>query len=291
MGAGETDMSIALDMCKNALKIGYRHIDTAAGYQNEEQVGIAIRESGIPRSEIFVTTKLWNAYHDHVREAFEESLAKLNVEYIDLYLMHWPQTQIGDRVLSVDEHPNFIDTWKDMEKLLETGKVKNIGVSNFSIKNLELLLPHCNVIPVTNQVQVHPCYPQFELQKYCESKGIIITAYSPFGQSNPLFFKDPDFIRVAEAHKANVGQVALSWTVQRGIAVAAKSANPERLKTNIQLIQLTPEEMDTINAIHKKPGMHRQLLNSPDGKPGTVFGWTYEQLGWPWGPDGFTIIE
>ncbi|PSS06486.1 hypothetical protein PHLCEN_2v3715 [Hermanssonia centrifuga] len=204
----------------------------------------------------------------------------MDCEYIDLYLMHWPQAQIGDRVLKEDEHPTFVDTWKDMEKLLETGKVKSIGVSNFSIKTLEILLPHCSVIPATNQVQLHPCLPQFELKEYCESKGILLTAYSPFGQNNQLFFKDADIIRIAESHNASVAQVAVAWAVQRGTIVIPKSANVDRMKANITLIQLTSEEMDAINNIHKKPGMHRSLLTEYFAADHTIFGWSLEQLGW-----------
>ncbi|THG95126.1 hypothetical protein EW026_g6467 [Hermanssonia centrifuga] len=173
-----------------------------------------------------------------------------------------------------------------MEKLLDTGKVKSIGVSNFSIKTLEVLLPQCTIIPATNQVELHPCLPQFGLKEYCDSKGILLTAYSPFGQGNPLFFKDPDFIAVAENHKATVAQVAVSWAVQRGTVPIPKSANVERMKANITLIKLKPEEMQTINDIHKKPGMHRSLL-AYHASDGTFFDWTYEQLGWPMSVGGF----
>ncbi|KAJ3519626.1 hypothetical protein NM688_g9274 [Phlebia brevispora] len=158
----------------------FRSSFVAPGYGNEEEVGKAIRESGVPRNEIFLTTKLWNANHHRVRDAFEASLAALNCGYIDLYLMHFPQAEVDGRVLDATEYPTVIDTWKQMEKLLETGKVKSIGVSNLSIKHLETLLPHCKVIPVTNQVQLHPCLPDAALKEYCEAKGILLTAYSPF---------------------------------------------------------------------------------------------------------------
>ncbi|KAI0084599.1 Aldo/keto reductase [Irpex rosettiformis] len=274
-------------MCKNAIKNGYRHIDTACGYNNEQLVGKAIRESGIPRSEIFLTTKLWSADHGRVREAFEESLAKLNVGYIDLYLMHWPQALIGDETaISPEDSPTFVETWKEMEKLLDTGKVKSIGVSNFSIKNLEVLLPHAKVVPATNQVEVHPFLPSFELQKYCEEKGILISAYSPLGMGKPVFFSDPDYAKIVEAHKANPAQIVISWLVQRGIATICKSANVERQKTNITLVNLTPEEVNTINAVHKKPGQHRTLVYPVIAPEGILFGWSYEQLGWPFDKAG-----
>ncbi|KAG8952561.1 hypothetical protein FRC00_006702, partial [Tulasnella sp. 408] len=139
-------------MVKTAIGLGYRHLDTAAGYRNEESVGKAIRESGAPRSEFFVTTKLWNGDHGRVAGAFEESLARLGLEYIDLYLMHWPQAQTADgRTLQPDESPTYVETWKVMEELLETGKVKSLGVSNFSVKTLEVLLDQATIVPAVNQ--------------------------------------------------------------------------------------------------------------------------------------------
>ncbi|KAI0084598.1 Aldo/keto reductase [Irpex rosettiformis] len=281
------------DMCKNAIKNGYRHLDTACGYNNEQLVGKAIRESGVPRSEIFLTTKLGNSDHGRVREAFEDSLAKLGVEYIDLYLMHWPQAIISasggfaGQALQPDESPTLVETWKEMEKLLDTGKVKSIGVSNFSIKTLETLLAHAKVVPVTNQIELHPLYPQFELQKYCQDKGILLTAYSPLGQGRPEFFQDSDYAKIVEAHKVNPAQIAISWLVQRGIIAIPKSANVERMKTNITLISLSPEELTTVSSIHKKTGQHRSLMTYGGSKPGEVFGWTYEQLGWNLKEGGF----
>ncbi|KAF7375875.1 aldo/keto reductase [Mycena sanguinolenta] len=185
------------DMCLAALQCGYRHFDTASGYANEEYVGRAIRDSGIPREEIYLTTKLGNVDHHRVKEAFEESLQKLDVAYVDLYLLHWPQGFINGKVLSPEEHPTFIETWKEMEKLLETGKVKSIGVSNFSIKTLEQLLPHCSIIPATNQVELHPCLPQTKLKAFCEDRGILLTAYSPLGRST-TFMEDTTIKDIAE---------------------------------------------------------------------------------------------
>ncbi|EKM48873.1 uncharacterized protein PHACADRAFT_202295 [Phanerochaete carnosa HHB-10118-sp] len=211
---------VAVEMCKNALKSGYRHIDTAAGYYNEELVGKAIREQ---------------CDGHRVREAFEDSLKALDIEYIDLYLMHWPVTHTADgsRARPFEEHPNFVDVWAEMEKLLDTGKVRAIGVSNFSIKNLEILLKHAKVAPANNQVEIHPYLPQHALQKYCDEKGILLSAYSPLGQGNPMFFSDPDFARIAESHDATPAQISISWLVQRGTPPIVKSANVERMKKNI----------------------------------------------------------
>ncbi|KZT04789.1 Aldo/keto reductase [Laetiporus sulphureus 93-53] len=274
-------------MCKSALKYGYRHLDTAYGYGNEEHVGKAIRESGVPREEIFLTTKLPNKHHHRVRESFEESLKALDCGYIDLYLMHWPQTdtETGEHV-PYGEEPTFIETWKEIEKLLATGKVKSIGVSNFSIKTLNDLLPHCSVVPVTNQVEIHPCLPSFELQKFCEDKGILLTAYSPLGrpipgQDKPVLFNDPGVVGIAERLGALPAQVLISWCVQREIIVIPKSESVERMKANITLVELTEEDMAVLGEIYKRPGMQKSLLayhNYTDD--GLVFGWTYEQLGW-----------
>ncbi|KII95745.1 hypothetical protein PLICRDRAFT_97506 [Plicaturopsis crispa FD-325 SS-3] len=269
------------EMCRKALKNGYRHFDTAAGYSNEEHVGAAIRESGIPREEIFITTKLPQECHDSVQESFERSLKNLDCGYIDLYLMHWPQAYkdgvFHRKTIGPDEHPTFIDTWKDMEKLLLTGKVKSIGVSNFSIKTLTRLLPHCTVVPATNQVELQPCLPQEDLVAFCAEKGIVLTAYSPLGQGNGLV-DEPVIKSIAEKSNATPGQVLLAWGVQRGTVVIPKSANEQRMIDNITLITLSDEDMATLNALHKKPGMHKSFLwYHVDGG---VFGWTYEQLGW-----------
>ncbi|KAG8967452.1 hypothetical protein FRC05_002047 [Tulasnella sp. 425] len=270
-------------MVRTALKVGYRHFDTAAGYQNEKHTGRAIRESGVPRSEIFLTTKLANTDHHRVREAFEASLAQLDCEYVDLYLMHWPQHQDETgRALKEDESPTFVETWKEMEKLLETGKVKSIGVSNFSVKTFDVLLPHVKIVPVVNQVQLHPYLPQTELLDYCTSKGIHLTAYSPLGQTNSPLFTDDTIVRIAEKYGISTGQVLLSWGVQRGTSVVPKSEKEERLRSNLKLVKFDSEDFEAINAIHKQPGKNKNVafhMGYVDGKPG-MFGWTYEQLGW-----------
>ncbi|KAI0325310.1 Aldo/keto reductase [Cubamyces sp. BRFM 1775] len=282
-GGGE----IAAKMCKDALEAGYRHIDTAYGYGNEEYVGKAIRESGVPREEIFLTTKLPNHHHHKVKESLDESLAKLGVDYVDLYLIHWPQAYTEDnKPIPYGQSPTYVETWKEMEKLLDTGKVRSIGVSNFSIKLLEVLLRESDVVPATNQVECHPCLPSVDLKLWCEEKGILITAYSPLGRpgeydGKPSLLQDPDVVSIAQAHNATPGQVTLSWGVKRGTIVIPKSENPERIKQNISLLDLTDEEMATLNAIHLKPGMHRSLLRYHQySDDGTVLGWTYEQLGW-----------
>ncbi|KAF8178541.1 aldo/keto reductase [Mycena galopus ATCC 62051] len=276
-------------MCQKAIKAGYRHFDTATGYGNEQQVGDAIRESGIPRSEFYIATKLANGDHHRVREAFEESFQRLNIEYIDLYVLHWPQASVGDidfsqvnapnMALPPDEHPTFVETWKEIEKLLDTGKVRSIGVSNFSIKTFEELLPQCTVVPTTNQVELHPCLPQDDLKAYCESKGILLVAYSPLGRSKTFFAEQDLICNLADKYKTTPSQIILSWGVQRGTVVIPKSENEGRMLANITLVKLSDEDMHEIGAFHSKPGMHKSLVpfHSDDGG---VFGWKYEWLGW-----------
>ncbi|EIN03934.1 Aldo/keto reductase [Punctularia strigosozonata HHB-11173 SS5] len=285
-GGGES----AEIMCKKAIKYGYRHFDTAFGYFNEEHVGKAIRESGIPRSEFYITTKLTNSDHHRVREGFETSLKNLDCDYIDLYLMHWPQATTEKGPIRPDESPTIIDTWRNMEKLLETGKVKTIGVSNFSIKTLEQLRLHWSVVPAVNQVEMHPCLPCEDLKAYCDEKGILLVAYSPLGrplpgQSQTVFATEPTITRIAEKLEVTWAQVVLSWGVQRGTSVIPKSENDDRMKANLRLIKLSVDDMSALNNIHKSPGMHKSLLayHRPDG---TVLGWTYEELGWNLKPGG-----
>ncbi|KAI0918877.1 hypothetical protein AcV5_001943 [Taiwanofungus camphoratus] len=210
--------------------------------------------------------------------------------------MHWPHahTESGE-FLPYGKKPTFIDTWMDMEKLLETGKVKSIGVSNFSVKTLNELLPHCTVVPATNQVELHPCLPSFELKAFCDEKGILLTAYSPLGrplkgQSKPIFFTDTDVVAIAEKHQGTPAQVVISWAVKRGTIVIPKSENVERMRANIALLDLSDDDMTVLNSIHKKPGMHKSLLTYHNyANDGLIFGWTYEQLGWPMKKGGIVV--
>ncbi|KAK7473036.1 hypothetical protein VKT23_001140 [Stygiomarasmius scandens] len=286
------------EMCKKAISVGYRHFDTAAGYGNEKQVGRAIRDSGVPRSEFYVVTKLPNSHHHLVKEAFDQSLKDLDCEYIDLYLMHWPQALLrgepfwSHNALQPNDHPTFVDCWKDMEKLLETDKVKSLGVSNFSIKNLGILLPHCTVVPTVNQIECHPCLPEHELKAYCDTQKILLTAWSPLGKPGNgqeiSLLTDLVVRGIADKHGADVSQVLLSWGVQRQTIVIPKTVNEVRMKINISLINLDNKDIETLDQLHKQPGMHRALsdVHMPNGK---VFGWTYEQLGWNMTTGGIVV--
>ncbi|KDN37179.1 hypothetical protein RSAG8_10311, partial [Rhizoctonia solani AG-8 WAC10335] len=275
------------EMVKEALEIGYRHFDTATRYENEAAVGRAIRDSGIPRSEIFVTTKLIDYDHDDPRRGFEKSLKELDIEYIDLYLIHWPMARLGSmegKVYQPEESPTFVETWLAMEKLLETGKVKNIGVSNFSIKNLNILLEKANVVPAANEVELNPCNPQHALVEFCRKKGIHVIAYGPLGQYRAPFHTDPVLIQAAEklgrttSREVMPSQLILSWGVQRGTIVIPKSER--RLKQNFEILELPQDVFELVDNYHKTPGMHKSLDGKTLEEPGWVAGWTLEQLGW-----------
>ncbi|KAJ7729521.1 aldo/keto reductase [Mycena maculata] len=302
------------DMCTTAIEVGYRHFDTATGYGNEKQVGDAIRDAielsqaqpevaggpcKLSRKDFYITTKLANGDHHRVHDAFQESLDLLNCEYIDLYLLHWPQASTGvvdfsdinakDMALPPDAHPTFVETWQEMEKLLATSKVKLIGVSNFSVKNLETLLGKCSIVPAMNQVELHPCLPQYDLQKYCEDKGILLTAYSPLGRST-AFFTEPLICNLAKEYQTTAAQIVLSWGVRRGTVVVPKSQSKERMEFNITLVDLSAEDMNKIGALHSQPGMHRSLVKF-HADDGSVFGWKYEWLGWDMSKGGFVITN
>jgi len=276
------------DMVSNALKAGYRHIDTAWGYGNEEAVGKAIRDSGVPREEIFVTTKLTNEYHDAVPQGFAESIKSLDIGYIDLYLVHWPQAvdKATGQSRPLGSSPTLTETWKEMEKLVGD-KCRAIGVSNFSIKTLEVILKDAKIVPAANQVESHLYLPQTSLAKYCADKGIVMTAYSPLGQPAPgqptsVILEEPLVKELAEKYNTKPGTILLSWIVNKpGWSAVPKSANPERLKANLQIVKLHQKDHDALTALHKEEGKLRPLVY-PGNKMHQegVFGWSIEDMGW-----------
>lgn len=275
-------------------KAGYRHIDTASLYGNEPEVGEAARQSGVPRSDLFITTKLQPAgVYDPVGE-FEKSFEKLNVEYIDLWLMHWPQGFTSSEGFGSGESfghenqkhlgPTFNETWAKMEDIFlnsHKGKVKAIGVSNFSPKNLDILLKTAKVIPAVNQIESHPYLADHATVDYCKEKGIHVTAYSPLGQYDKRIHEDKDLNEIAKKHNTTAATIALSWQVQRGVSVAPKSTNEQRMKQNITLIKLSDEEMERVNNICKDPKRSTRLNKVVfNQEKGTVLGWTMEEMGW-----------
>ncbi|OAA35464.1 Aldo/keto reductase [Beauveria brongniartii RCEF 3172] len=238
-----------------ALQAGYRHIDTATDYGNEAEVGAGIKASGVPRDQIWLTTKLFVDDHRRVAEALDDSLAKLGVDYVDLYLIHWPASVIPGQEAVWDDW-NFVDTWREMQKLIDTGKAKNIGVSNFAIKNLEILLndPSCKIVPAVNQVELHPGNPSPKLVAYAASKGIHSTGYSCLGSTNSPLYTNATLKALADAKGKTVQQVLLVWGIQKGWSVIPKSVTPARIEANFDLDgwSLTDDEMKTVDGVSER---------------------------------------
>ncbi|PHH83986.1 hypothetical protein CDD83_2684 [Cordyceps sp. RAO-2017] len=241
-----------------ALRAGYRHVDTAAAYGNEAEVGAGIRASGVPRDRIWLTTKLDNPDHKDVAAALDRSLDRLGTEYVDLYLMHWPSSTVpGDRRSHYPDW-DFRDTWREMQRLVGSGKVRNIGVSNFELTNLDKLLqdPGCKIIPAVNQVELHPGYPSPELVAFNASKGIHSTGYSCLGSQDSPLYRSERLLRVAEAKDKTPQQVLLMWGLQKGWSVIPKSVTPARIESNFQLDgwDLTEDEVRAIDGICEAEG-------------------------------------
>nr|QFR37196.1 aldo-keto reductase [Cyberlindnera americana] len=266
------------DVCYNAvleaLKCGYRHIDTAALYRNEVPVGKAIKDSGVPREEIFVTTKLYDADHKDPAKALDESLERLGLSYVDLYLMHWPvplkkdettddlfTAQLNDDGTKViDSEWDFIKTWELMQKLSKD-KAKALGVSNFSINNLKQLMASetTTVQPAANQCECYPLLPQDELISYCKQEGIVFEAYCPMGSASSPLFENETLQGIAEAYGVSAGEIMINWGAQRGYVLLPKSANPARIANNKRLLKLKPEDFDKVSSLVKTEGELRHV--------------------------------
>lgn len=238
---------------RDALQMGYRHIDTALAYGNESEVGQGIIDSGVPRSEIWLTTKLDNPWHKRVQEGIASSLKDLKTDYVDLYLMHWPSSTDPDDLTKHYPDWNFVDTWREMQKLVGTGKVRNIGVSNFDQENLEKLLSaeSTKIIPAVNQIELHPNHPSPKLIQFNKSKGIHSTAYSCLGSTDSPLYKDKTLLDMAQKKGKTPQQLMLQWGLQRGTSVIPKSVTKSRIEANFQLDgwELTNEEMKTLSSL------------------------------------------
>lgn len=232
---GEVEKAIDI-----ALKVGYRSIDTASMYQNEEGVGNAIKNSNVPREEIFVTTKVWNddQGYDKTLAAFEKSLEKLGLDYIDLYLIHWPV------------RGKYKETWKALEDLYKSGKVRAIGVCNFNIHHLEDLMDHCEIIPMVNQVEYHPLLTQEELKKFCEKYNIQLEAWSPLMRGDVV--NQPILVDLAKKYGKTPAQIVLRWDLQNRVVTIPKSVNENRIKENSNIFdfEISEEDMKKIDALN-----------------------------------------
>jgi len=242
-----------------AIRAGYRLIDTAAAYQNEEAVGTAIQKSGVPREDIFVTTKLWiqDAGYESTKKAFERSLKRLQLDYLDLYLIHQPY---GD----------VYGSWRAMEELYREGKIRAIGVSNFQPDRLMDLMVHNKVVPAINQIETHPFHQQIETQKFLQENNVQIESWGPFAEGKNNIFENELLLSMAEKYKKTVAQVILRWLTQRGVVVIPKSVRKERIVENFSIFdfELSPEDMDAIGTLdtkvssffdHRNPEMVKRL--------------------------------
>ncbi|MBZ4486581.1 aldo/keto reductase [Microbacterium sp. cx-55] len=234
-----------------ALEVGYRHIDTAAIYGNEEGVGRAIASSGIPRDELFITTKLWNDRQagDEPRAAIQESLEKLQLEFVDLYLVHWPAPANG----------NYVNAWTTLVSLNEAGLARSIGVSNHLVEHLAQLEAATGTLPAVNQLEIHPAYQQREVVEWCTSRGVHIEAWGPLGQGKYDLFGTPAVADAAAAHERTPAQVVLRWHLQKGFIVFPKTVNRERMAENFALFDfaLSDAEVEAITALDPQDGSGR----------------------------------
>jgi diketogulonate reductase-like aldo/keto reductase len=227
-----------------ALNCGYRLIDTAAVYGNERGVGRAIARSKVPREELFITTKVWNADqgYDQTLAAFDKSMQRLNLSYLDLYLIHWP----------VPAKDTYLDTWRALEKLYAEGKVRAIGVSNFTPEYLERVLNEATIVPAVNQIELHPRFAQEQLRDFCQQRHIAVESYSPLGGSGSDLLSDPILQRIGDKYGKSAAQVILRWHIQHGLIVIPKSVTPERIQQNITIFDfaLSDGDMMSIDALN-----------------------------------------
>ncbi|QLQ81238.1 hypothetical protein HG537_0E05940 [Torulaspora globosa] len=287
LGTWKSSEDDTYNAVKSAIAAGYRHIDTAANYRNESAVGRAIRDSGIPREDLWITTKLVSTQHRNPKEGLEGSLKRLGLDYVDLYLIHWPVALKTDKLASGDlfsipllpngrrdidvEDWDFVKTWRLMQELPKTGKCRNIGVSNFSINNLKKILESGEklTVPAVNQIEVHPQLPQTELIDFCKDHGIVVEAYSPLGSSDSAMLTHPVLVNLAKKYDAQPANVLINWGLSRGYCVLPKSINDMRIKSNFRQITLSDEDFQAVTHLIDELGAKRYV--QPDWRPWPIF--------------------
>lgn len=252
LGVFKVDADVAKQVVLDALEVGYRHIDCAWVYRNEEGVGEAIAESGIPRDELFITTKLWNTFQGHsdAKDGLGESLEKLGLDYVDLYLIHWPAPQ----------RDAFVDSWRALEGFVEEGLIRSIGVSNFLPEHLEKLLASSSTVPAVNQIELHPAFQQKTQRAFHEPLGILTEAWGPLGQGKYELAEHPGLATIAQDTGKSLAQVAIRWHLQEGIIVFPKTSRRERLAENFDVFdfELSDAQMGAIRQsdLDRRGGTH-----------------------------------
>lgn len=245
------EQGVTLEAVRYALRAGYRHLDTASIYENEGEVGEGIKQSGVLREDIFLTTKLWN---DDMRKgraeaAFEESLKRLGTDYVDLYLLHWPVAG------------KFIESWKVLESLYKQKRIRAIGVSNFHKHHMEALLKEAEIVPAVNQIERHPLLSQKELIEYCTHQGIAVEAYSPLGSTGAPILREETVVELARKYDRTPAQIVLKWNIEQGVIVIPKSTHKERILSNGQLdFMLRGEDIKILDALNE----NKRLMADPE---------------------------
>jgi 2,5-diketo-D-gluconate reductase A len=244
-GVYRVDPGQAERVVTDALEAGYRHIDTAAAYGNEEGVGAAIARSGIPRDELFVTTKLWNSDQgtQSALDAIDASLERLGLDRVELYLIHWP----------VPSQDRYVESWRALERIRDAGRATSIGVSNFRVQDLDRLARETETVPVINQIELHPLFVQQELRDYHAAHGIFTESWGPLGHARVDFFEEPAIADAARAHGVTPAQVVLRWHLQNGLVVIPKSNDRDRMRENFDVFgfELSAEELAAITAMDR----------------------------------------
>lgn len=261
-GVWQVENDVAAEVVVEAVNAGYRHVDTARGYNNEAGVGAALKIAGLPRDEVFITSKLPNQDqgHDAALRSFDATMADLGLDELDLYLIHWPAPAKG----------LALESWQAFIELQQQGRVRSIGVSNFRVEDLEKLKAETGVVPVLNQIELHPYFNQPELREYHAANGIVTESWSPLGQGGGEL-EDPVITAIAEAHQATPAQVLIAWNLALGNVVIPKSVTPERIVSNFASLEvkLTEEEISQITALHKgESGRQGKHPNDFDGHQG-----------------------